>query len=176
MRIDENELKGRRVRFRKGLLSRNHYDQLVDYLTNVLNVDYRDYICIEPNFVCLNKVCLCFCNPGGVGFEDPKAIVYAGLWIGLLKGGRIYLSIDLYEDIYRDVGFKAAIKVSEVGVKNFLYGRDVLEQSVIEKHPPLNNPLAVVDSTDDRVIGVVEPRRGFYRNVYDIGLFLRYFG
>lgn len=167
---------GRRVRFKRGVLSGSHYRRLVDYLNEVLGVDHRRYICSEPGLVCFNGVCVVFCTADASLGIDPGSIVYAGPWIGLLRGGIVYPSIQLYEAVYSDVGFRAAIVVSEAGVKNFLYGRDVLEESVVEKYPPLNNPLAVIDREDMRVVGVAEPRRGYYRNVYDAGLFLRLFG
>lgn len=172
---EEREVKRKTV-FKHGLLDENLYRRLVDYLMNVLKVDYRRYICVKPRYVCFDDFCLAYCSIDCTQHVEPGRMVYSGAWIGLIKNNKIYLSTQLYEKTFREFGVRASIVVSDAGVRSFLYGRDVLKNSVVEKYPPLNNPVAVLDYADRRVIGVAEPYGSFYRNVYDVGLFLRYFG
>ncbi len=162
----------RRIGFRRGVVPRNIVKQLHVFIEKVLEADPSKYIGSNLYYTCFNKYCIV--HSGSYKYERVTQI-YSGEWIGFLFNNKIYLSPWIYMGIYRDRGIRAAVKISEKGVKNFLYGRDVLEESIIEKYPPLNNPLAVIDEADDRVIGVAEPRRGFYRNIYDLGLFLRIF-
>jgi len=163
----------RKMRLEMNKLDDVYVGDIYTYIEKILGVDPSKYVNRELYYTCLDKYCIIH---EGCGKVDKATLLYSGRWIGLLINSKPYLSTTLYEEIFRDKGFRAAIVVSENGVKNFLYGRDILEISVLEKYPPLDNPIAVIDHSDKNVIGVVEPEGDFYRNIYDLGLFLRIFG
>jgi len=164
----------RRVRLRFGKLDVSYRLKLEKFLINVLGVDPHMYIPSELHYTCFDEYCIIHEEAGR---DEYVTLLYSGLWIGVIINGGVYLSIPIYEKIYSTIGFKAAIVVGEQGVKNFLYGRDVLEESIVSKYPPLNNPLAVIDHIDERVIGVVEPgENGIYKHIYDLSMFLHILG
>lgn len=68
--------------------------------------------------------------------------------------------------------------VKEQGIKAFLYGNDILPESVIKVIPPLKGVYAVVDPLDEEVVGFVEwsSIKNVYANIYDAGVFLRKLG
>lgn len=164
----------RRTRLRIGVLSMSYVKQLHYYIDNVLGVDPWRYISNRLYYTCLNNICLINEETGRI---NSVSLIYSGLWIGLIINDRVYLSPQLYEKIYSENELRASIIVNENGVRSFLYGRDILEESIVEKHSPLNNAVSVIDRVDYRVIGVAEPRdKGIYRNIYDLGWFIRIFG
>ena len=164
----------KRVRFRFTRLGSRLYRQLVEYLDKVLKVNPRSYLPDKLYMTCFDKYCIVHEEAGR---DEHVTLLYSGEWYGLVVNGKAYLSTYVYERVYAEHGYKAAIVVGEKGVKNFLYGRDVLEESIVERFEPLNNPVAVLDFSDYRVIGVVEPsRRGVYKHVYDLSLFLHILG
>lgn len=155
-------------------LKKKHMIELERFIEKILRADPSNYLKQTLYVTCFNETCIIHEKAGKL---DKVTLLYSGLWIGLLINNRVYLSPIIYEKIYSVYGFRAAIKVNEIALKNFLYGRDIFEESIIEKYPPLNNPLAVLDD-EYRVVGVVEPYRRdiqIYRNIYDLGLFLREF-
>jgi len=161
----------KRVKFSFDKLSSRRYRMLWEYLEKILGVDPSKYLPKQLYVTCFDEYCIIHEKAGR---EDKATLLYSGRWIGLIVHGKTCLSTYLYEEIYRERGYQAAIIVGDTGVKNFLYGRDVLEESIVEKYPPLNSQVAVIDQSDYRVIGVAEPiKEGVYRNIYDIGIFLR---
>lgn len=161
----------KKIKLRMGLLSDIYVYKLHNYLRNVLEVDPHKYLPSRLYYTCFNNICYIHEESGKL---NKASLIYSGFWFGLLINDEVYLSPQLYEKIYSENGFKASIIVSDNGVKNFLYGRDILEESIVEKYPPLNNPVSVIDYVDYRVIGVAEPfEKGIYRNIYDLGWFLR---
>jgi len=166
--------KRKRVKLKIGRLAAKWRGQLESYLKSVLDVEPSKYLPRDLYVTCFDKYCLVH---EGAGREEKVTLLYAGMWIGVIVMGKIYPSTALYEKIYAEHGYRAALLVGDRGVKNFLYSRDILEESVIEKYPPLNNPLAVLDYSDRRVLGVVEPSgQGVYKHVYDLSMFLHILG
>lgn len=147
------------------------------YVRDTLGVDPIKYLGTELYYVCLNSNCFI---SSGAGKYYSLTMLYKGTWLGVIIDNKPYLAPGVYEEIYRDIGsYRAAIIVGEQGVKNFLYGNDILEQSIIKEYPPTDQPVAVIDSYDGKVIGVakrVMGRRRLYRNIYDLGIFLRIWG
>lgn len=160
-----------------GKLSRKHKDSLFSYVRNILGVDPIKYLSNDLYYVCLNRNCFI---SNGAGKYYRLTMLYKGVWVGVIIDNKPYLSPEIYEKIYHDIGtYRAAIIVGEKGVKNFLYGNDVLEQSIIAEYPPLDQPVAVIDNLDGKVIGVAkrwDVRGKIYRNIYDLGIFLRIWG
>ena len=67
----------------------------------------------------------------------------------------------LLEHLYSCLGvIKGAIEVSDLGIKAFLYGNDILLQSVIKVYRPIKEGMyvAVIDNIDKHVIGVGKAR------------------
>jgi len=164
----------KRVEFRFGKLSRSLRGKLEEYLKIVLGVEPSEIIRGDLYVTCFDEYCIVH---EAAGREERVTLLYSGMWVGVIVDYRIYPSIPVYEKVYSVKGLRAALVVGEKGVKNFLYGRDILEESVVAKYPPLNNPLAVVDQSDMRVLGVVVPgSSGVYRHVYDLSMFLHILG
>jgi len=164
----------KKIKLRIGSLNKRHYRELYHYLENILRVDPLKYIPSKLYYTCFDEICFIHEEAGRL---NKASLIYSGLWIGLIINDNVYLSPQLYEKIYYDTGFKASIIVNDIATKNFLYGRDILEESILEKYPPLSNPISVVDHRDRRVIGVAEyVGKGIYKNIYDLGWFLRIFG
>ncbi len=144
------------------------------YIREILQVNPTKYIGHEQYLACFDKYC--FIHQGSGKF-DGATLLFSGKWIGIVIGNKPYLSPLIYEEIYNDLReFRAAIIVKEKGVKNFLYGNDILPASIIKEYEPTNTIVAVVDEKDYSVIGVAKPigiNKKVYKNIYDIGLFLR---
>ncbi|RLG85170.1 MAG: hypothetical protein DRO39_06275, partial [Thermoprotei archaeon] len=103
----------------------------------------------------------------------------------------------LYELLFRCLGrVVAAVEVGVQGVRAFLYGNDILLQSVERLYPPIKRGgyVAVIDPADGRVIGVAralydyrsieslveglkrgsaDPNAPVFENVFDLGCFVR---
>jgi 60S ribosome subunit biogenesis protein NIP7 len=163
-----------RLKYSFGRLDGVSKSILFYYLREVLGVDPYKYVCSNLYYVCFNNNCLIMC---GAGKYDSVTLLYKGPWIGVLRGRKPYLSPQIYEKVYSDTGeFRAAIIVSDQGVKSFLYGNDILRKSIIKEYPPLDQPVAVIDHSDHKVIGVAHKSGSIYRNIYDLGFFLRVWG
>ncbi|RLG81568.1 MAG: hypothetical protein DRO13_00780 [Thermoprotei archaeon] len=163
----------RKIRVRAGVLAKNYIALISSYLREKLCVNPSRYIKYPLHYTCFNDICIVHEETGKY---YSVTLLYSGQWIGVMRGSGVYLSPLLYERVYSDNGYRAAIVVAERGVKNFLYGKDILAESIVEKYPPLDNPVAVLDEYDYRVIGVAEPSRrmgNVFKNVYDLGIFLR---
>ncbi|ADI32123.1 hypothetical protein [Staphylothermus hellenicus] len=166
-----------KLRISLGKLSKKYKDSLFSYVKNVLEADPVKYLGHDLYYVCLNTNCFI---SNGAGKYHKLTMLYKGVWIGVIINNKPYLSPEIYEEIYRDIRtYRAAIIVGEKGVKNFLYGNDILEQSIIAEYQPLDQPVAVIDHLDGKVIGVAERvvgRGKIYQNIYDLGFFLRLWG
>lgn len=123
--------------------------------------------------LCVGQVCVIY-EPALDRLGDAT-ILFSGKWVALQIKGELAPSVPLVEKIYSHEGYRAAIVVAEKGVKAFLYGNDVLPASVLEKHPPVENIVSVIDSSDYRIIGFAkyDKHRDVYKNIYDLGIFLR---
>ncbi len=150
---------------------------LVNYIIEVLN--YDPYKLFKPPlyYTCFNNKCIIHEKSGKY---YKSTLLYSGRWIGILINNKPYPSPLIYEEIYRRTGeYRAAIIIKEQGVKAFLYGNDVLMESIAKEYPPLEYPVAVIDQEDHRVIGVarrIKSRKPYYQNIYDLGMFLREWG
>ena len=155
-------------------LPRRHLFILKNYIRKSLRADPSNYIGNSLVVTCLGKTCII--HEGRNTY--PATTLYSGRWVGLIIDDYPYLSPVLYEEIYMEHGFRAAVIARDKGVRAFLYGNDLLPISVKKVYGPTKYPLAVIDGSDHRVIGVVrwDPRDRIYKNIYDLGLFLRALG
>ncbi|MEM4718393.1 MAG: hypothetical protein QXE81_06550, partial [Desulfurococcaceae archaeon] len=127
-------------------------------------------------YLCINKE---ICNIYGSNrYETDIKYIYENLWIAIYKEKNIAPSTILIDSIYRDHGIKAALYVKEQGLKAFLYGNDILPESVVRIIPPHYGIYSVIDPEDDVIVGFVKwnSKRRVYENIYDIGIFLRILG
>ncbi len=163
-----------RIIYESRRLPRRHLSILRNYIRKSLRTDPSNYIDNSLIVTCLGKTCII--HEGRNIY--PATTLYSGRWIGLIIDDYPYLSPVLYEKIYMEHGFRAAVIARDKGVKAFLYGNDLLPISIEKVYGPTKYPLAVIDSSDHRVIGVVrwDPHDRIYRNIYDLGLFLRALG
>ncbi len=163
-----------KITYESKRLARRHLFILENYVRKSLRADPSNYIGNSLIVTCLGKTCII--HEGRNTY--PATTLYSGRWVGLIIDDYPYLSPVLYEEIYMEHGFRAAVIARDKGVKAFLYGNDLLPVSVQKVYGPKKHPLAVIDSTDHRVIGVVrwDPQKRIYRNIYDLGLFLRALG
>ncbi len=163
-----------RITYESRRLSRKYLSILRNYIRKSLRTDPSNYIGNSLVVTCLGKTCII--HEGRNTY--PATTLYSGRWIGLIIDDYPYLSPVLYEEIYMEHGYRAAVIARDKGVKAFLYGNDLLPVSVQKVYGPKKYPLAVIDSSDHKVIGVVrwDPRNRIYRNIYDLGLFLRALG
>lgn len=131
------------------------------------------YVSENLHELCVSKVCVIY-DPAVDRLGDAT-ILFSGRWIAVKINGEIAPSVSLVEEIYSNEGFRAALIVGEKAVKAFLYGNDVLPTSVLEKYPPDENIVSVIDPSDYRIIGFAkyDKHRNVYRNIYDLGIFLR---
>ncbi len=114
----------------------------------------------------------------------------AGIYVGRLRRSKPFIipSVDFLTLLYelKHEYFKA-IKILDEGLKPFLYGKDILRESVVECFPPLSNGDVIgVVGIDGYVYGVAQskvsncdeilklnPKDVVATNVFDVGWFLR---
>ena len=163
-----------RITYESKRLSRIYLSILRTYIRKSLRIEPNKYIGDNLVVTCLGQTCII--HEGRKTY--PATTLYSGRWIGLIIDDYPYLSPVLYEEIYMEHGYRAAVIARDKGVKAFLYGNDLLPTSVLKVYGPKKYPLAVIDGSDHKVIGVArwDPRKGIYRNIYDLGLFLRVLG
>ncbi len=169
----------RRVKFSVKPLPAELFRELKSYLGENLGVDYREFISGELWLTCLGKNCIIY-NSMGRRFYG-LTLLYSDGWIGVWRKGAVAPSPRIYEEAYNRYGLRAALIPKPAGLKAFLYGNDILEISIDREIPPLNGPVAVVDPADNRVVGAAvksRDRKGrvYYRNIYDLGMFVREWG
>ncbi|MEM3831155.1 MAG: hypothetical protein QXS89_03040 [Sulfolobales archaeon] len=126
-------------------------------------------------------------------YDRGVEIQAAGVLIGLIYGELFIPSPRFLELLYGTLDtVRGAVIAREEGVRVFLYGRDLLYESVVEILRPFRKKLtvAVIDRSDNRVVGVgfaAEDadeilrwprtrdymRRPVVYNIIDLGLYLR---
>lgn len=163
------------ITLRRGALRGRKRLAFYALIKRLFNVDPLDYLPDKLYYTCFNDICLIY----GKYLDTIKPItLYEDSWVGLYIRDTLVPSIPLTTRIYERVGFRSALVVGEQGVKAFLYGNDILRESVIEIIPPNTGLYAVIDSMDNSVIGFARwnKRKDVYENIYDLGLFLRELG
>lgn len=166
----------KKINLKTGLLPQKLRMMLDEYLYEALDAEPREYLPGKLYYTCFDKLCIIH---GGAGKYWSATRLYSGEWIGIIIHGKPYPSPIIYEKIYGSRGVRAAIVVKDKGAKAFLYGNDVLYESISRIIPPIEYPVAVIDEADDKVIGVARRAAGakpYFQNIYDLGIFLRMFG
>ncbi|WP_440059374.1 hypothetical protein ACSU1N_06200 [Thermogladius sp. 4427co] len=162
------------IKFKQIRVSKETIGSLAWYAWKALGVDLGEYVDLSRVYqTCFDDTCLIY----ALSSRAPNTI-FDGAWIGVSLGGKAVLSTLLYTEVFNRVGYRAAVIASEKGVRAFLYGNDLLYESIIEIYEPIDSFIAVVDSSDKTVIGVAEldRERRVFRNIYDLGIFLRILG
>ena len=164
------------IKLKVGTVPRDIVDRLKTMYRSLYGVDVADYSPGPVKYTCLDAT-LCVIYGGALALPGAR-VVYGGLWIATIVKGALAPSISLANRIFKERGVRASLLVAEQGVKAFLYGNDVLPQSVLEVIPPEHGLYAVVDPEDNEVIGFAKwnPEKRVYENVYDAGIFLRSLG
>ncbi|ADV64644.1 hypothetical protein Desmu_0325 [Desulfurococcus mucosus DSM 2162] len=165
------------VRLKKGVAGGSIRMRLHRVLRDVYGVDPVEYVEGRLGYTCIDNVCLIYVADAAAPLGNTP-VIYMGSWVAVLVSGELAPSIPLVEKIYKDKGVRAAIIVREKGVKAFLYGNDVLPESIVEKREPVEGLVTVVDSSDHGIVGFAkwDPVRKVYRNIYDLGVYLRLLG
>ncbi|AFK51355.1 hypothetical protein TCELL_0931 [Thermogladius calderae 1633] len=164
----------RKIKFYNGPAPRDYVAELLRYFSEAFGVEASEFF--NPNRLeetCFGVVCVLYEGRA----PSPRA-VFSGNAVAVVVKGHVVLTPVLYEKVFGRLGLVAAVKASEQGVKAFLYGKDLLLESVLEIYPPVDSYVAVVDSVDGLVVGVARWDSGsrVFRNIFDIGLYLRGFG
>lgn len=165
------------VKFKIGNVPSRRVERFKNTLRKLYGIDPEEHVGDRLQYTCLNKdLCVVY---GKQHLPDVESLVlYEDSWIALYIKKILAPSLSLIKKIYEKHGVKAAIIVSEKGVRAFLYGNDVLPQSVAKTIPPKLGLYAVIDSSDMEVLGFVkwDGKRQVYENIYDAGIFLRMLG
>jgi len=167
----------KRLELKQGILPRKIRERLVDFVVGSYGSEFNDLIPINLRYICFGRD-LCLIYEGTTMQNNGLTILFNGPWIGIYVKKHILPSIPLVTRIYREKGLRAAIIARDQGVKAFLYGNDILPESVVRKIPPDIGIYAVIDGEDNEVIGFAEwsEDEKVYVNLYDIGIFLRELG
>ncbi len=124
-------------------------------------------------------------------YIDRRAI-FAGFVMGFVRGASFMPHPNMLDSVYRCTRkVRGAVTAKYQGVKAFLYGNDLLAESIGRIYPPIDKDLivAVIDPEDSRVIGVgrslysyrkiisiLRKRRRttpIIKNIFDLGWYLR---
>jgi ribosome biogenesis protein Nip4 len=132
----------------------------------------------RPGLICMGEVCLI--SEASTRRYERATLLYKGRWLGVIYRGSILPSTEIVEEIFREKGPRNAIVVSDEGIKRFLYGRDVFPRNITRTIPPATGTLAVIDEADNSVVGFARLEcihgRRLYRNLFDLGVFIRRMG
>lgn len=164
------------VKFKVGGVPSGVVEKFKNALRELYGIDPEEHVTGKLRYTCPSKdLCIIY------GKQLPLCglpVLYEDSWVALYAKKVLAPSLSLIRKIYGKHGVKAAILVSEKGVRAFLYGNDVLPQSVVKTIPPRLGLYAVIDSSDMEVIGFAkwDGKRQVYKNVYDVGIFLRTLG
>ncbi|MEM1695754.1 MAG: hypothetical protein QXJ18_03050 [Desulfurococcaceae archaeon] len=166
------------IKLKLGRLPRKTADRIERLVSELYGVSTGDLIPKDLRYTCFEDLCIVYVHDPRIPGILSATEIFGGRWIALYVKGTLAPSIPLIKEIYKRTGLRAAIVVSEEGVKAFLYGNDVLPESVIELVPPSKGLYAVVDYYDKDVVGFAKwnPKKRVYENIYDIGIFIRLLG
>ncbi len=96
-----------------------------------------------------------------------------GFYLGYIKKNSFFPSLQFITNFGR-YG-KRRVFVKEKGELMFTLGRDILKESVIkEEGDPRIGDLVFVLNERGECIGIAEKRKNFYKNVLDIGWYIRH--
>lgn len=171
-------IKKESIKLRTGRLPRGIAEKLEKMIYELYGVDPSEFIPKNTRYTCFNELCI-ICSHSIEALNMLSAMkLFAGKWIALYRNKILAPSIPLVNEIYSRAGLKAAVLITDKGIKAFLYGKDVLPESIIKVIPPSKGLYAVIDQYDNEVIGFVRwnPIRQVYENIYDAGIFIRLLG
>ncbi len=94
----------------------------------------------------------------------------AGRFLGYYRKGKFIPSFEIMQE-YVNTFDTDYIVINEKAAQLFIYGRDIFESSIISKKG--NGPLFIVCNERKEVLGLSEFNGKIYKNLVDIGLFLR---
>ena len=163
-----------KIKFYNGPAPRGHVAKLLRYFSEALGVEASEFF--NPQRLeetCFGAVCVLY----EARATAPRTLL-SGDALAVVVKRHVVPTPALYEKVFKRFGLVAAVKASEQGVKAFLYGNDLLLESVLEIYPPVDSYVAVVDGLDGLVVGVARWDTGsrVFRNIFDVGLYLRGFG
>ncbi len=176
----------KKIAFKKVLLNENEVSLIKHYLEEILNVPMVHLQFKKLVKTCFNELCIVY-EDG----EDLDTVIYQGRWIAGIIGDDLFLSPWLYSSIYNTSGFKACIVVNKKALEIFLYGGDIFASSITRFYEPIDNVVAVIDPRDNAVVGAAKPivkgeilrkiindkrEEPVFKNLFDLGVFLREFG
>jgi len=154
--------------------------KLKTIIKRLYNVNPEEYIPAITRLTCIDEFCIIHSEISSTQELRISGlrVIFEGSWLGVYTHRLITPSTLLARKIFRDQGVRAAILVAEQGVKAFLYGNDILPESVIKIYPPSIGIYAVIDCVDNEVVGFTKwsSEKGVYVNLYDLGIFLRILG
>jgi len=94
----------------------------------------------------------------------------AGRFLGHYKHGMLIPSFELMQE-YVDRFDDDYITINSKAEQLFIYGRDIFESSIVSKKG--KGPLFIVCNKNKEVIGLAKESEKIFKNLTDIGLFLR---
>lgn len=168
--------KKKTIRFKTGILPSTIRMKLENVLRVIYQIDPSTYLPSTLKYLCIDReLCVIY---GSHQNRGRIRYIYENSWTALYVKKTIAPSTTLVEDIYRKHGVKAALYVREQGLKAFLYGNDILPESVVRIIPPYHGMYSVIDPEDNAIVGFARWNSGkkVYENIYDIGIFLRTMG
>ncbi|MEZ0290542.1 MAG: PUA domain-containing protein [Sulfolobales archaeon] len=166
------------------------FDISLDRLFEILNAEI---ICLDESCKHLFMIERSLLDKIRTLRERDVEVVSAGLRIGFIESGK-FIPTPLFLDLLyeRLATTRGAVIAGERGVKAFLYGNDLLYESVIKIYEPFkrNHIVSIIDPEDGRVVGIgvatedLEeilkwPRTREYmikpvvKNIFDLGFYLR---
>ncbi len=96
----------------------------------------------------------------------------AGRFIGYIRRGILIPSFELMRE-YVERYDKNYIIVNEKAEELFVYGRDIFQSSVLVDKSTID--YVIVCNKDKEVIGLAKKEKKIFKNIVDVGLFLRKF-
>ncbi|MCI4462136.1 MAG: hypothetical protein JHC12_04180 [Thermogladius sp.] len=164
----------RKIKFVSRPSPAEHIEALKKYVGEAFNAELDLLVEVgKLRETCFDNICLIY---QGVN-ELPRA-VFSGELVGIVIEGHVAPSPQLYTKLFQRYGCRSCVVAADKGVKAFLYGNDLLLESVAEIYPPVDSYVAVLDSYDYSVIGVAkwDESSKVFKNVFDLGVYLRKLG
>jgi len=164
----------RKIKFVSKPSPAEHIEALKKYVGRAFNAELDLLVEVgELKETCFNDLCLIF-----QGITELSGAVFSGELVGIVKEGHVVPSPQLYTKLFQRFGWRSCVVATDKGVKAFLYGNDLLLESVAEIYPPVDNYVAVLDYYDYNVIGVAvwDESSKVFKNVFDLGVYLRKLG